>query len=159
LSSVRLAVTGTQFEHRFNLIRVLEPGTQVSLSYAKDNPHDPEAILVIHKGKQLGWIPREANTAIRGLKKQFAKVSRTGTDRTGRWTFLEIEITFKIDSPAAKVIAEYGPVVATVLHLMMPKDVEQAKRIALLSKEEQKLAIDEWNMTQQEGASRRRRRT
>lgn len=156
LKTITLRVVGTQYDRRYDVIRTLEPGTQVSLSHVKDNPHDSEAVSVILRGKQIGWIPREAATAVRGLKKRFAKVTYTGTDRHGRWTWLEISISFKVDSPAAKLIADHGPVVASVLYLMSPKDVEQATRIARLPKDEQKFAIEEWNMVSQDRKERRR---
>ena len=81
----------------------------------------------------------------------------TGTDRTGKWTRVEIEIAYKLNSAAAKVIAEHGPVVASVLHLMSPKSVKHAQSIARLPKDEQKLAIEEWNANSTEVSEHRRK--
>lgn len=155
---ITLIVTGTQFERRFDTIRTLEIGDKLTLRHVKDNSYDAEAVAVYAADVQVGWIPREAATAIRGLKTRFAKVSALGTDTKGRWTHLEIKITFKDDSPAAKVIAEYGPVIASVLHHMSPKNPKQAEKIARLPKDEQKFAIEEWNMTQQAHEGGRRKK-
>lgn len=148
LKKLSIPVAGTQFENRSKIIRTLEIGTKVHLVLVQDNQHDKEAIAIKLGDQQLGWIPREMATAIRGLNKRVALVTGIGTDQRGSWTQLTIEITYDESiSAAARVISSIGPVAASVLHKMHVKDPEEAVRIAQLPKDEQSLAIEEWNMT------------
>lgn len=145
LRNVIVQLSGTGFENRKDIIRTLDIGTKVRISPVK-NDRDAEALGVFLGKKQIGWIPMDMNTAVHGLGCTHGFVTSIGTDTNGFWTVCLIRIEYDSDSPAGKVVAQYGLTVASVLHKMHVKDPRRAQRIAELPKSEQNFAIEEWNM-------------
>jgi hypothetical protein len=148
LKSIRIEVAGTKHENRPELIKTLRAGSQVSLVRKEKNKFDENAIAVMYRHRQLGWIPRQANLAILGLKTQLASIVEVGTDSSGSWTHLVIEIKYEPSSPVGKMIKEHGAVVASILKRMVVPDLKVARSIAELPPKEQHDAVDQWNEMQ-----------
>ncbi|MFV0438774.1 MAG: HIRAN domain-containing protein [Desulfopila sp.] len=60
-------VAGFQFYHGEELWHQLRPGAPLALVAEPDNPYDRQAVKVIYRGRQLGYVPRLENTAISQL--------------------------------------------------------------------------------------------
>lgn len=148
LKTLRIKVSGTKHEGRPALLRTLRTGSQISLVKREKNPYDENAVAVMHRKRQLGWIPKSANLAVLGLKVDKATIVEVGTDETGHWTHLVIELVYELTSPVGRLVHEHGPVVASVLKQMTVPDLKIAKWIAGLPAGEQKDSIEEWNQMQ-----------
>lgn len=145
LKSLRIKVAGTRHEGRASILRTLRVGSQVSLTKHEKNPHDENAIAVVYRKRQLGWIPKTANLAVLGLKVDKATIHEVGTDDNGAWTHLVLDILYEPYTPVGKLVKEHGAVVASVLKQMTVQDLKVARSIAELSAAEQRDAISEWN--------------
>lgn len=148
LKTLRIKVSGTKHEGRPALLRTLRTGSQVSLVKRDKNPYDENAVAVMYRKRQLGWIPKSANLAVLGLKVEKATIAEVGTDEAGHWSHLVIELMYEPTSPVGKLVHEHGAVVASVLKQMNVPDLKIARWIAGLPAGDQKDSIEEWNQMQ-----------
>jgi hypothetical protein len=148
LKALRITVAGTRHEGRPALLRTLRVGSQVSLSRREKNPHDENAVAVMYRKRQLGWIPRTANLAVLGLKIDKGTIVEVGTDDGGGWTHLVVEFFYEPTTAVGKLVSEHGAVVASVLKQMHVPDLKVARSIAQLPTTEQHDAVTEWNEMQ-----------
>ena len=148
LKALRITVSGTRHEGRPALLRTLRVGSQVSLARREKNPYDDNAVAVVYRKRQLGWIPRSANLAILGLKVEKGSIVEVGTADDGSWTHLVVEFLYEPTSAVGKLVNEHGAVVASVLKQMHVPDLKVARSIAQLPTAEQRDAVAEWNEMQ-----------
>jgi len=148
LKTVCYQVRGTRHENRQEVIRTLRVGSQVSITPDPKNPHDPNAIMVTFRRRQLGWIPKEAAILVHGLEVRKAHIVELGTDEeTGAWTHLKIELAYVPQVGTADII-DLTAEEREVYEQMVIKDAKAAEYIASLPREEWKQAIEEWDSSQ-----------
>lgn len=143
-----LEVAGTQHENRQKIIRVLSKGEDVVLWNSPVKGKDDAAIAITIGGKkkpiQVGWVPWVANKTVRQLKLKHAKIYSVGTDESGAWTKLQVEVWYESNKKSAQV-DEHGIYIASVLDRMKYRSLSHARRIAYLPTREIQIAIDEWD--------------
>ena len=52
----------------------LQPGTTLTLRAEPDNPHDPCAVEILHRGRKLGYVPRFCNRRVSQLLQEAVPV-------------------------------------------------------------------------------------
>jgi hypothetical protein len=67
--SLRLLVqdsplAGFRYHAAAEVWRELRVGERLELAREHDNPHDPNAVLVLWRGRVLGYVPRRENAAL-----------------------------------------------------------------------------------------------
>lgn len=60
-------IAGFAYYDGVDVIEQLKPGCELSLAGEPDNPHDPDAVAIMLGKTKLGYVPREANSAISQL--------------------------------------------------------------------------------------------
>lgn len=91
-------VVGVTFENRQETIALIREGDDVMLRPESTNPHDPNAVMVLWRGKHIGYIARDTASEISprmGGNMVHGWVSRE-ISGTGGAPTLGLEITFAI---------------------------------------------------------------
>lgn len=60
-------VAGFAYYDGLDVINELKLGQKVDLAYEANNPHDPQAIAILYKGKKLGYVPSAKNDLLFAL--------------------------------------------------------------------------------------------
>lgn len=58
---------GFAYYDGLDVIDELKLGQKVELAYEANNPHDPQAIAILYKGKKLGHVPSAKNVFLFAL--------------------------------------------------------------------------------------------
>jgi hypothetical protein len=66
-STPALSIAGFRYYDGAAVLPQLQPGTPLTLRPEPGNPHDPNAVEILHAGAKLGYIPRFCNRQIRHL--------------------------------------------------------------------------------------------
>lgn len=65
---IRVYVAGSYFYiFEDSILDEVAEGNDVRLMREADNEHDKKAIMMLHKGKKIGYVPREHNTILSNL--------------------------------------------------------------------------------------------
>lgn len=54
-------LAGFAYYDSLDVIDELKLGQKVDLAYEANNPHDPQTIAILYKGKKLGYVPSAKN--------------------------------------------------------------------------------------------------
>jgi hypothetical protein len=58
------ALAGFRYHAGADLWRELRVGDRLELARERDNPHDANAVVVLWRGRKLGYVPRRENAAL-----------------------------------------------------------------------------------------------
>ncbi|MDO5849488.1 MAG: HIRAN domain-containing protein [Methanobrevibacter sp.] len=65
---IRVYVAGSYYYiFEDSIVDELEEGNDVRLMREANNEHDKKAIMMLHKGKKIGYVPRKHNTILSNL--------------------------------------------------------------------------------------------